>query len=244
MFLMVIEKWKTLADELSSLLGLQSRTLAITFSADAPVGVPRFDAEMPEPAADGRTGRVPAGCVFWVEATKGSFTTVAADHANCSVGSLTHGLKTLEEIAGNSDVAALLESGWVTMDVVPMIPVLKQKPEFISYGPLEATTIDPDVVFLRINAKQAMVLSDALPGLRFEGKPQCHIIPMARENNDVAVSVGCMLSRVRTGIPNTEMTCAIPASRLVEVIESLKKTAKADNSVAAYASQDAKRFGR
>src|SRR5262249_37925125 len=147
--------WKTLASELTSLLGLQSPPLAITCSKEAPVAIPAFDAAMPEPAADGRTGRVPAGCVFWVEATKGSFTTVAEDHANCSVGSLTHGFKTLEEIAGNSDVAALLESGWVTMDVVPKIPVLKQKPEFISYGPLEATTVDPDVVFLRINARQS-----------------------------------------------------------------------------------------
>jgi uncharacterized protein (DUF169 family) len=90
---------------------------------------------------------------------------------------LTHGLKTLEEVAGNSDVAALLESGWVTMDVVPQIPVVKHRSSFITYGPLADTLVDPDVVLLRINGKQAMILSDAVPGLGFEGKPQCHIIP-------------------------------------------------------------------
>ena len=58
----------------------------------------------------------------------------------------------------------------------------------------------------------------------------------------MTVSVGCMLSRVRTGLPNSEMTCAIPARRLPEVIERLKTTSDADHAVAAYASQDAQRF--
>lgn len=236
--------WKTMASELDSLLKLQSPALAITFSNEAPAGVNRFDAPMPEPANDGRTGRVPAGCVFWVEAAARTFTTVAEDHGNCSVGSLTHGLKTLEEVAGNSDVAALVESGWVSMDVVPQIPVVKERSDFITYGPLTETTLNPDVVFLRLNPRQAMILSDAVPGLKFEGKPQCHIIPMAKEQDQVAVSVGCMLSRVRTGMSNNEMTCAIPAARLGEVINALKSTAVADTTVAAYASQDASRFGR
>jgi uncharacterized protein (DUF169 family) len=162
---------------------------------------------------------------------------------NCSVGSLTHGLKTLNESAEKSDVAALLEAGWINMDAVPRIPVVKQRPNFITYGPLQDTPIDPDVVFLRLNAKQGMILSDALSDLRFEGKPQCHIIPIAKEEQQVAISVGCMLSRVRTGMSNNEMTCATPASRLPEVIDKLKMTCTADNAVAAYASEDGRRFG-
>ncbi|HJQ68058.1 MAG TPA: DUF169 domain-containing protein [Blastocatellia bacterium] len=240
---MTTADWKGLASELSELLRLQSTPLAITFSGAAPEGVAPFEAQTPEPMPDGRTGKVPAGCVFWVEAADKTFTTRPEDHANCSVGSLTHGLKTIEEVAGNSDVAALVESGWVTMDVVPQIPVVKDRAEFITYGPL-ADAADPDVVFLRLNAKQVMVLHDAVPGLKFEGKPQCHIIPMAKENNDVAVSVGCMLSRVRTNLPNGEMTCAIPAARLREVVDNLRATAAADLAVAAYASRDAQRFDR
>ncbi len=236
--------WTASADELGSLLKLQTPPLAISFSTEAPAGVKPFDSSMPDPMPDGRTGRVPAGCVFWIEAAARTFTTEPEDHGNCSVGSLTHGLKTLDEVAGNSDVAALLESGWVTMDVVPKIPVVKERPAFITYGPLADTTIDPDVVFLRLNPKQAMLLSDAVPELRFEGKPQCHIVPMAKEENLVAVSVGCMLSRVRTGMSNNELTCAIPARRLGAVIDQLRSNAAADNAVAAYASSDAQRFSR
>src|SRR5438132_3326151 len=107
-----------------------------------------------------------------MKAAERTFSTVAADHGNCSVGSLTHGFKTLDEVAGNSDVAALLDTGWVTMDVVPKIPTVAERPGSVTYGPLADATADPDVVLLRLNAKQLMVLHDAIPALRIEGKPQ------------------------------------------------------------------------
>jgi uncharacterized protein (DUF169 family) len=197
---------------------------------------------MPAPLPDGRTGRVAAGCVFWMHAADRTFSTVAADHGNCSVGSLTHGFATLDDVGDNGDVAALLESGWVTMDVVPQIPVVAERPGAVVYGPLADTPTDPDVVFLMLNAKQLMVLSDAIPGLRIEGKPQCHIIAVAKEQGEVAASVGCALSRVRTGMPATEMTCAIPAGQLETVVAAIERNAVADTTVARYAADDARRF--
>lgn len=236
------QDYRSLASELVSLLVLQSKPLAIAFSRDTPANVPMYADNMPATAPDGRTGKVSAGCVFWMKAADRSFATVPEDHGNCSVGSVTHGLKTLQEVSGQSDVAALLDAGWVTMAMMPRIPAVKERPNYISYGPLEDTSVDPDVVLLRINAKQAMVMSSAVDDLRFEGKPQCHIIPLAKEENQVAVSVGCMLSRVRTGMSNTDMTCAIPTGRLPELVEKLRQVCRADNAVAIYASEDARRF--
>jgi uncharacterized protein (DUF169 family) len=239
---MTTQDWPSLAAALSDTLHLSAPPLAITFS-DAPLdGVPMFDEPMPAPLPDGRTGRVPAGCVFWMKAADRTFGTVAEDHGNCSVGSVTHGFKTLEEVGNNSDVAALLDSGWVTMDVVPQIPVVREKPGAVTYGPLAETPVDPDVVFLRVTGRQMMVLSDAIPGLRIEGKPQCHIVALAKEDGVPAASVGCALSRVRTGMAPTEMTCAIPASQLADVVASVEQHAGADNAVAKYAAEDAQRF--
>src|SRR3546814_4765338 len=73
-----------------------------------------------------------------------------------------------------------------------------------------------------------MVLDDALGRVRFEGKPQCHIVAIAKEEGDVAISVGCMLSRVRTGMNNNELTCAIPIRRLPEVAEKLRRNARSE----------------
>ncbi len=235
------EDWRGLAEGLRRALGLQVPPIAITFHDTLP-DVARFDAPMPPPAPDGRTGRVSAGCVFWIQLTQRTFTTTPEDHGNCSVGLLTHGMATLEDVAGNSDVAALLECGWITNDLVPQIPVVETPPAAVTYGPLAETPHDPDVVLLRLTARQLMVLSDAIPGLRVEGKPQCHIVAIAKEKGEAATSVGCQLSRVRTGMANNEMTCALPAAQLVEVVARLQETSAVDKIVAAYAAEDARRF--
>ncbi|HSD96512.1 MAG TPA: DUF169 domain-containing protein [Sulfuricaulis sp.] len=237
------QDYKTLAGALTDLLALQTLPLAITFTQEDPPGMPRYEGTLPPPTPDGRTGKVSAGCVFWMKAVDRTFHTCAEDHGNCSVGSLTHGFITLDVAAKRADVKALVDACWVTPEVFPKIPVVKQRPKCVVYGPLADTKMDPDVVFLRLNSKQAMILHDALPDLRFEGKPQCHIIPIAKEQGQVALSVGCMLSRVRTGMANTEMTCAIPGRKLTEVVEKLKATCGADKAVATYAAEDARRFG-
>lgn len=146
--------WASLATALRDALGTDVPPIAITFSNAPPPELPAFDDPMPEPLPDGRTGRVTAGCVFWMKSADRSFSTVPADHGNCSVGQLTHGMKTLDEVSGNSDVAALLECGWVTMDVVPQIPVVSVRPGSVSYGPLAETPVDPDVVLLRLTGRQ------------------------------------------------------------------------------------------
>jgi uncharacterized protein (DUF169 family) len=236
--------YKALAGDLTELLTLQTPPLAITFTQEAPAGVPRYEGTMPAPTPDGRTGKVSAGCVFWMKAVDRTFHTCAEDHGNCSVGSLTHGFISLDVAAKRADVKALVDACWVTPGVFPHIPVVKQRPKCVVYGPLSDARIDPDVVFIRLNGKQAMVLHDALPDLRFEGKPQCHIIPIAKEQGQVTLSVGCMLSRVRTGMPNTEVTCAIPGTKLKEIVSKLKTTCGADKAVATYAAEDARRFGQ
>lgn len=234
--------WAGLDAALTAALHPAAPPIAITFGAEPPAGVAQHQAPFPPPLPDGRTGRVPAGCVFWMEATGATFTTTAPDHGNCSVGSMTHGFATLDEVAGNDDVAALLGTGWVTMDDVPQIPVVTERPGAVTYGPLAETPVDPDVVLVRLTAKSLMVLSDALPGLRIEGKPQCHIVAVAKEQGEVAASVGCMLSRVRTGMPSTETTCAIPADKLADLVAAVEATSVADARVAAYAAEDTRRF--
>jgi uncharacterized protein (DUF169 family) len=234
--------WAQLARTLSQTLHLAAPPITITFSGEAPTGLPAFDEPMSDPTSDGRSGRVPAGCVFWMRATERSFTTVPADHGNCSVGRYTHGLATLDEAAGHADVAALLDAGWVDAEAIAAVPAVSGRAGAISYGPLAEATAEPDVVLLRVNGRQLMVLSDALPGLRIEGKPQCHVVALAKEHGEVAASVGCALSRARTGMHPDEMTVAIPGRRAAEVVDAVQRTAAIDTVVAKYAAEDARRF--
>jgi len=231
-----------LAERLAGALHLAVAPVAISFLDREPERVDRFDAPMAEPTPDGRAGRVPAGCVFWVHGATRTFATVPEDHGNCSVGRYTHGLASLDDVAANADVATLLESGWVTPEAVGAIPSVSTAPAAIVYGPLADDGPDPDVVLVRVNGRQMMVLSDALPGMRIEGKPQCHIVAIASERGEVAASVGCALSRARTGMRPEEMTVALPGARLAEVVDAVERTAAVDGVVAKYAAEDARRF--
>ena len=239
---MLTHNWEELANRFKQTLGLSHAPIAITFSQEALAGVPFYEGEFPEPSADGRTGKVTAGCVFWIKSQDRTFTTKAEDHFNCSVGSVTHGLKTLDEVMSNEDVASLLESTWVTPEEAMQLPVVKTRYPFITYGPVSQTTVDPDVILLRLSAYQGMVLHDAFDDMPIVGKPQCHIVPLAKEQNQIAMSTGCTLSRIRTGMSPDEMTCAIPGGRFAEVVEKLETRQQANARVASYANADGRRF--
>ena len=235
--------WRALNDRLVSALKPYAAPVAISFVSEGqPTPVERLADAYPTPNEYGRTGQVPAGCVFWIRGSQTSFATTAADHANCSVGSLTHGFLTVEEAVTKDDVGAVLESGWVDEAAVRALPKVAAKPGRIVYGPLADSQTDPDVVLLRINGLALMTLRDAIPDLRIEGKPQCHIVAIAKEQGAVAASVGCSLSRSRTGMKAEEMTCALPARRLDEIVNALESTTALNRAMATYASADAKRF--
>ena len=235
--------WPDLADRLTTSLGLGSPPIAITFAAEVPDRVDAYAGPKPPPAPDGRTGPVPAGCVFWTKALDRTFSTVASDHANCSVGTLVHGFADLQEVAGNSDVAAILDSGWVTMEQIPAIPTVQERPGSVTYGPLAQALGTPDVVLIRLSAGQLMLMAEAVPELRIGGKPQCHVVAAAKQNGEVAASLGCTLSRSRTGQVDDEMTCAIPGVRLPEVVTNLEEKARIDAIAESYAAADLQRFG-
>ena len=92
--------WRALNDRLVSALKPFAPPLAISFhgAGEMPPAA-RVEVRYPPPNEHGRTGQVPAGCVFWIQGAADTFATVAADHSNCSVGSYTHGFITLEEAA-------------------------------------------------------------------------------------------------------------------------------------------------
>ena len=218
-----------LAERLTELLMLTHPPVAVSFHK----GMPSADTE---PVVI-----QPAGCCYWEPAQKGRLATQPSDHANCSVGSYTHGLIDLEATAEADDTAALLSSGWVAESDLANAPHLPFRPQIICYEPL-AETSQPDVVLLRLSPYALMTLQGACPQLRLVTKPQCQIVPLAYAG-EVVVSPGCAVSRARTDLPAGELTCAFPGSALPEIVECLERSAAVDRAVAAYAvANDRKHF--
>jgi uncharacterized protein (DUF169 family) len=216
-----------LARRLSELLGLTEVPVAVSFDA------PRDpDTATPVPAQ-------PAGCCFWGPAQQRRLDTVAADHANCSVGSYTHGLIPLKQAAAGADTAALVGSGWVGETDLMAAAALPFRPSSITYQPL-AEAENPDVVLARLSPAALMTLLGAVPDLTLARKPQCVIVPLAHAGQ-VAVSPGCAVSRTRTNLSEDELTCAIPAHELESLIERLEISTAADRAVSEYAAADMNR---
>lgn len=227
---------------LNELLGLEHEPVAITFlDENSTNGVPKFDIPMTEPTADGRSGRVAAPCVFWGYGHQSTFDTEAADHGNCSVGQFTHGFVEAGDILVRADVGTLLDVGWVTMEAFAGVEALEKRPTGVRYGPLAEASAPPDVVLLRLVPKQMMAINDAV-GLEWSGKPQCQILPLAANKGVIAASMGCALSRERTGMGDDELTVAVPGSRIEELILALGPVRQADSAVVGYAKADMERF--
>ena len=236
--------WRDLSLRLTDLLDLEHAPIAITFSEAVTAsgsGISPFGGPLSEPTPDGRSGAVPAPCVFWMQAHTRTFSTAPSDHGNCSVGEYTHGLVEAGDILNREDVGALLEVGWVTMEAFATVAALERRPSSIIYGPLADTSQDPDVVLLRLSPYQAMELGDAVT-INLSGKPQCQILPIAIDQGKVALSMGCALSRARTGMGDDELTCAVPPAMLSEIVANLEGVVGADKQVVGYAHADAARF--
>lgn len=210
-----------LVEHLTELLMLTHPPIAVSFHK----GTPSAD---PAPVVI-----QPAGCCYWEPAEKGRLATQPSDHANCSVGSYTHGLINLEAAAAGDDTAALLNSGWVGESDLANAPHLPFRPGMISYEPLVAAN-QPDVVLLRLSPFALMTLQGACPQMRLVTKPQCQIVPLAYAG-EMVVSPGCAVSRARTNLPAGELTCAFHGSALAEIVGRLERSAEADHAVAEYA---------
>lgn len=231
-----------LSDALTDLLGLQHAPVAISFLEELfDDGVSRFEGPMSDPTEDGRSGRVAAPCVFWMHAHERTFDTLAEDHGNCSVGSFTHGFTDAAGIVDKSDVAALLDVGWVTMDAFANVAALSRRPKGVRYGPLSDAASAPDVVLLRVSPRQMMEINDAVD-VDWSGKPQCQILPRAVDDGVIAASMGCALSRARTGMGDDELTVAVPGHRVRELVAALRPVTSADTAVVGYAKADLARF--
>jgi uncharacterized protein (DUF169 family) len=213
---------------LETLLGLSSKPIAISFRETAPAGI------------DHVARREPAGCGYWRRAAAGEvFYTDADDHKLCPVGAHTHNValspSEAEELQGLVHTMVGLE--YLTMDDVARIPRRAQPFGFAVYSPLDRALLPPDVVLVRGNPRQLMLLAEAaqsagaagtMPAM---GRPTCAVLPEAINSGRTAASFGCIGNRVYTGAADDEAYFAIPGERLAAVERRLEAIAHANSEL-------------
>ena len=222
---------KSLGERLSALLGLERAPVAITFRATAPPGVARVS----------RTG--PAGCAYWKLAGEGQvFYTEAADHYNCPIGSYTHGVELPAERAAELQqvVGTMVGLEYIRMEEVPAMPRRTEAFGVAVYAPLAQAPVDPDVVLVRGNARQIMLVAEAAraAGIGHDGaamgRPACAMIPHAMTTARGNTSLGCIGNRVYTGLGDAELYFTLPGSRVPDVVTKLETVVHANGELQQY----------
>ena len=205
-----------LEQHVTSALSLTRRPVAIAFRDSPPSGVTKL------------SGMQPSGCSFWRLAAAGQvFYTVPSDHYNCPVGSYTHNIalpKDREPELTNT-LSLMVNVGYLKTDEFPGIPRLAATPGVVIYAPLATTPVEPDAVLVSGTPARLMLLHESatraqMTPLPLLGRPTCMAIPAALSSG-VASSLGCIGTRVYTGIADDEFYTVIAGHALASVVAQL-----------------------
>ena len=206
------------AKQLQDLLDLKWRPISITFMKEPPAGIPRISKS------------APSGCTYWKLAGEGQvFYTEASDHFGCTIGAYTHGIglpsEQGKELEGMIDTMVGLN--YLKMEEVASIPRREDAFDVAIYAPLAESPFEPDVVIVRGNAKQIMLLAEAINaaglgnGNGIMGRPTCAMIPAVLKSQQAVISFGCIGNRVYNELVDGELYAAIRGSQLSSVLEGV-----------------------
>jgi len=209
------------ADSLIEVLALALPPIAVAFVDEPPAGV----AALTTPA--------PSACAIWRLAETQTFYASSESHAGCAVGSHVMGFslsdETSQALAGSAQFMA--ETGYMAPDEVAQLPRVREHHEGIVYGPLGAFPIAADAALLWVRPAQAMLLEEALGGVRWTGeggasrvlgRPGCGVLAVAVNTGQAARTVGCIGMRTFTGVPDDLSPFVLPGVGVDAVAERLR----------------------
>ena len=105
------------------------------------------------------------------------------------------------------------------------------------YAPLAIAPVPPDVVLVRGNARQLMLLAEAAQAAGVAGtgatmgRPTCAVLPEAINSTRTAASFGCAGNRVYTGADDTDAYFAIPGGLLESIEQKLSTIVHANEEL-------------
>ena len=230
----MLELWDKQLFELT-----HSQAVALTFTDTKPEGLPRET--LPQPSA----------CAFWKLAAEGNlFYAEASDHFGCAVGAYTLGAELTEiqqqELQGL--VTTMVDLSYLRAHEMPDLPRRSTPLRFATYAPLGLSPVLPDVVLVRANARQLMLLTEAaraagcFKNAAAMGRPACGIVPESVASSQVVFSLACVGNRVYTGLEDQEGYVAIPGHALEAICGQLAAIVEANESLAAFHAERQNQF--
>ncbi len=223
----------SLAQTLTSVLGLDRPPVAMAPVAQVPEGVPLF------------RGIAPSACSFWRQAEKELFAVSDSDHMNCPIGAMVMGFELTPQAQQmlETGLAMMCEVGYVKPEEAERIPSIAKTAAMgakaILYGPLSNFPVTPEAVVIWLQPSQAMLLREATGDAQWTsdvsskifGRPACAALAVAAQGSAVALSFGCSGMRTFTGIEPSYMLAALSGPLLGTMEESLRRAHAANCSM-------------
>jgi uncharacterized protein (DUF169 family) len=226
-----VEDVRAEAQQIQDLLGLRSPPVAVSYQATPPHDIPRVESA------------APSGCTYWELAAEGRiFFTEAPDHYNCPIGAYTHNINLPPERAPELSgvLGTMFSLGYLRPQEVADVPRRREAFGAAVYAPLAQTPFEPDVVLVRGNARQVMLLTEAAAaagvaaGAGLMGRPTCAAIPRALSSQGAVASLGCIGNRIYNGLADDELYFILPGKHVAAVAEKLVTIVHANRELEKY----------
>jgi uncharacterized protein (DUF169 family) len=213
-----------IARQLTEDLELSNPPVQISYLNEAPKGVPEHP------------GGAPSVCTFFAEGRSRPFYADLPEHEACEIGAFVLGIPPEGELGQRlmATVGMMQKEGYLAVGEEAKIPRNPTPPKFVAYGPLGSLPMAPTDVLLFANPKSAMLAMEASTGpVPVNGRPMCAVVPTLHAGAPVAVSMGCIGSRIFTGMDDGTMLVGIRGDRLAEFAQRLRTIRAANATVGA-----------
>jgi uncharacterized protein (DUF169 family) len=213
---------REIANDLSRDLDLDQPMVQVTYLDAPPKGV----AEHP--------GGVPSVCTFFAEGQKKAFYAALPAHEACEIGAFVLGAAPEGELGARlmATVGMMQKEGYLKPGEEAKIPRNAKAPKYVAYGPLGSLPMPPTNILFFARPKSAMLAMEAASGpVPMNGRPMCAIVPTLNQGAGIAVSMGCVGSRVFTQMADDRMLVGIRGDHLDSFHSAVQKIAHANRLV-------------
>jgi len=218
--------------QITQSLQLSTPPVALSFLDESPDGVTDFDSA------------APSACAFWTRAEQRLFFARADLHENCPVGVVTMGFPISEKVSSNLQefVKKMCGASYIGTKEPEYIPRMGHARRGVLYGPLWMFPINPDLVLIWVNGRQAMLLEEALGTVCWDavskaeafGRPACGALAISANEKKPTLSFGCSGMRTFTEVADDKLLISLPGSHLQTLTMRLQSTVQANEEMLSF----------
>ncbi|MFI5413894.1 MAG: DUF169 domain-containing protein [Candidatus Lutacidiplasmatales archaeon] len=223
------DELRTVSDQLTRHLELEMPPVQISYLDHPPAGIPEHP------------GGVPSVCTFFALGTRSPFYASLPNHEDCEIGAFVLGIPPEGAVGGRlmATIGDMQKEGYLNPGEEAQVPHNSVAPKYVAYGPLGSLPVAPTGVLVFTNPRGAMLAAEAAGAapetwaVPMNGRPMCAIMPILNQGAPVALSLGCVGSRIYIDMGVDKMVVGIRGDRLAAFVGKLERIVRANEFVKA-----------